>query len=515
MKTVAAIAALIAATGFGGAKGWNFAANFPEGGHPLRALWTVKQTFSVPEDGGVAFDFCCTNPELFSHITFSAVRDGLSLPAPVCAADLRPCETQRIYLTRRDFDLKDLKRDGKLPDGKVADWSGFETLRISAWRIAAMPANVKVHIANIAEFHGAPPYARIPPPNAKSLVTSKEGERRFISCHRPYGVDEKSDWEKTARRMKACGFTDVIPLMGRPGGVYYRSSVLPVAEYVAQHGDQLEACLKACRKYGLKCHPCKVSFNLGRDCPKELSERMSKEGRLLVSADGRELQRWLCTTHPENIREKVAAFVELAGKGVDGVRLDFIRYFGTDTCFCPRCKALFEAKAGVGEGWVRKLKGDPALLAKWDEFRCGNITAVVKAISDEVRKSHPGVEVSSAAFMGDRAVNIARVAQDWQTWLEKGYVDYVSPMTYTRSKNEYLAMLARIRKGVDDRRCYPYIGPSTWPWIDNRVKRERLREQINAVREAGFTGFSVFEFSEYSSKLCESVLGKQGFSSCK
>ena len=507
-KIVFAAVMCVAAMGFAGAKGWNFAAKFPEGGHPLRALWTVKQTFSVPEDGGIAFDLSCTNPELFSHITISAVRGDLALPAMVGAADLRPCETQRIYLTRRDFELKDLKRDGKLPSGKVDDWSGFEMLRISAWRIASMPANVKVHVANIAEFHGAPPYPRIPPPNAKSLVAPKEGERRFISCHRPYGADEKSDWEKTARRMKACGFTDVRPLMGRPGGVYYRSSVLPVAEYVAQHGDQLEACLKACRKYGLRCHPCKVSFNLGRDCPKELSDRMSQAGRLLVSTDGKELRRWLCPTHPENIREEVEAFVELAGKGVDGVGLDFIRYFGTDTCFCPRCKALFEAKAGVGEGWVRKLKGDPALLAKWDEFRSDNITAVVKAISEQVRKAHPGVEIAAAVFTGDRAVNIARVAQDWQTWLEKGYVNYVSPMTYTRSKNGYLALLARIRKGIDDRRCYPYIGPSVWPWIDRPVKRERLREQINAVREAGFPGFAVFEFSEYSSKVCESVLGK-------
>ena len=495
----------------GGTNGWDFAAAFPAGGHPLRALWTVKQGFDVPEDGGIAFDLSCTNPELFSHITFTAIRGDLAVPAMVGAADLRPCETQRIYLTRRDFTLKDLVKDGKLPDGKLDDWSGFESLRISAWRIAAKPADVKVHIANMAEFHGPPPVPLVPPPSAKALVPPREGERRFISCHRPYGVDEKSGWDKTARRMKACGFTDVLPLMGRPGGVYYRSSVLPVVDYVTQHGDQLEACLKACRQYGLKCHPCKVSFNLGRDCPKELSERMGKEGRLMVTADGRDLKRWLCPTHPDNIREEVEAFVELAGKGVDGVRLDFIRYFGTDTCFCPRCRALFEARTGAGDGWVKKLKGDPALLEKWDAFRCGNITAVVKAISEKVRALHPGVEISAAVFTGDRPVNIARVGQDWQDWLAKGYVDHVSPMTYTRSRNSYLVMLERNRAGIDAGRCYPYIGPSVWPWIDRSVKPARLREQVNAVREAGcYPGFAVFEFSEYSSKLCEKVFGKSG-----
>lgn len=509
MRKCLVIVALIAAECCAGTDGWDFSCSMPEGGHPLRALWTVRQGFDVPEDGGVALDFSCSHPRLFSHITFAATRGNLSVPAMVETADLKPCETQRIYLTRRDFALKDLIRDGKLPGGKLDDWSGFESLRISAWRIAAMPADVKVHLANIETFHGKPPVPRIPPPDAASLLPPKGGERRFISCHRPYGVDEKSGWEKTARRMKACGFTDVLPLMGRPGGVYYRSQVLPVVDYVTQHGDQLEACLKACRKHGLKCHPCKVSFNLGRDCPKELSERMSRAGRLLVTAEGKELRRWLCPTHPENIRDEVEAFAELAGKGVDGIRLDFIRYFGTDTCFCPRCRALFEAKSGAGEGWVKALKGDPALLQKWDAFRCGNITAIVKAISERVRKLHPGVEISAAVFMGEREVNRARVGQDWQDWLERGYVDHVSPMTYTRSKNTYLEMLARNRAGVDAGRCYPYIGPSTWPWIDNPVKPERLREQINAVRAEGFPGFSVFEFSEYSSKLCERVFIKK------
>ena len=43
MKKIVFVAVMcVAATGFAGAKGWNFAAKFPEGGHPLRALWTVK-----------------------------------------------------------------------------------------------------------------------------------------------------------------------------------------------------------------------------------------------------------------------------------------------------------------------------------------------------------------------------------------------------------------------------------------------------------------------------------------
>ena len=505
MKAYLAIAALIAAQCCAGASGWNLAAKFPEGGHPLRARWTVKHQFDIPEDGGIAFDFSCSHPRLFSHITFAAVRGNISVPAMVEAADLKPCETQRIYLTRRDFALKDLIRDGKLPDGKMTDWSGFDAMRISAWRIASMPADVKVHIANITAFQGLSPVPVVLPPAAKALVPPRCKERRFISCHRAYGVDEKSGWAKTARRMKACGFTDVLANMGRPSRVYYKSQVLPVADYVSQHGDQLEAGLKACRKYGLRFHACKVSFNLGRDCPKEYSDRMAKAGRLLVTAEGKELQRWLCPTHPENIREEVEALAELSGKGVDGIRLDFVRYFGADTCFCPRCRAMFEAKTGASEGWVKSLKGNPELLKKWDAFRCDNITAVVKAISARVRKLHPEVEISAAVFMGERALNRVSVGQDWQDWLEKGYVDHVSPMTYTRSKNTYLEMLSRVKAHADVGKCYPYIGPSTWPWIDNPVKPARIIEQVNAVREDGFPGFSVFEFSEYSSKLCEKV----------
>ena len=170
MKAYLAIVVLVAAECCAGASGWNFAAKFPEGGHPLRARWTVKHQFDIPEDGGISFDFSCSHPRLFSHITFSAARGDLSVPAMVEAADLKPCVTQRIYLTRREFVLKDLIRDGKLPGGKMTDWSGFDMMRISAWRIASMPADVKVHIANITAFQGPSPVPVVLPPAAKALI---------------------------------------------------------------------------------------------------------------------------------------------------------------------------------------------------------------------------------------------------------------------------------------------------------------------------------------------------------
>ena len=58
--------------------------------------------------------------------------------------------------------------------------------------------------------------------------------------------------------------------------------MMPVAPDVREKGDQIAACLAACKKYGIQCHVWKVNWNMGWRTPKEFLDRMKQEGRTQV-----------------------------------------------------------------------------------------------------------------------------------------------------------------------------------------------------------------------------------------
>jgi hypothetical protein len=73
--------------------------------------------------------------------------------------------------------------------------------------------------------------------------------------------------------------------------------------------------------------------------------------------------------------------IELASKKPHGIHFDYIRYRGSDVCFCDGCKERFAKFAGKEitnwPGDVHGKKAVPELENAWREFRISNITYVV------------------------------------------------------------------------------------------------------------------------------------------
>ena len=516
------LAILLAAGSFGGAMGasrpaggiaetdcWRFTKSMPAGGLPQRARWDVDHRFDVPEKGGIAFDFSCSNIEACQRFTFHARRGGLWVPLKI-EPEVASGETQHVFAARRDWSLKDLS------GGKLDDWNGFDGFRLSAWRAMGEAFDLECTISNFAVVTGhvekllSPAVVKKPPP--------RPGERRLAWCHRAWGMSEKTTWDGTIRNLKKCGFTDVVPNMCRPGGAYYSSKVLPVMPYVAEHGDQLEACLAACRKYGVKCHVWKVCWNVGKQSFKHVEgfvEKMRAEGRLGVTDGGKELN-WLCPSHPANRQAEIDSMLELAAKGVDGIHFDFIRYNWMDVCFCARCKAEFEKRFGGPVDWGTVMKFDLDaegldIRRKWTDFRCENITVVVREVSKRVRKEYPSVEISAAVFAVTGEPTRTSVAQDWGLWCREKYVDFVCPMDYIDSLSLYRRTIERQKAYAAGVKCYPGIGISVMkvaPRGNINAKAVRAADQVAALREAGFGGFTVFDYTPPTAKVLDVLFGR-------
>lgn len=486
-----ACAAVLSVASFAAEKNsWHFSKDISAGGVPQRARWDVDHKFDIPETGHVTFDFTCSNIEPCLHFTLHA-RKGSNWISYSFTPDIVSGEKKQIVITRKDWNLKEL------PNGKLDDWKGFDGLRFSIWRAVDKAFSVKCSLENFT-VHAEP--APVVPKRIAAKLPPRANERRLAWCHRAWGMSDKASWDYTIRKLKQSGFTDVIPNMCRPGGAYYESNVLPVMPYVKEHGDQLEACLKACRKYGVKCHVWKVNWNIGKSHGhvKGFVEKMRKAGRLAVDSAGKDT-RWLCPSHPDNRRTEVDAMLELAAKGVDGIHFDFIRYQWMNMCYCNVCKNAFEEKYGKVPSWPKSviLDGDSRSISdlqkKYVQFRCDNITAVVREVSEKVRREYPNVTISAAVLKRGGENDRVSMAQDWGLWCREKYLDFVCPMSYETSLPFFRRCIERAQKNAAGVKCYPGIGYSVMkPRGD---KPAMLAEQVQAVRDAGFDGFTVFEYT--------------------
>ncbi|KPJ77732.1 MAG: hypothetical protein AMS14_00455 [Planctomycetes bacterium DG_20] len=319
----------------------------------------------------------------------------------------------------------------------------------------------------------------------------RPNEHRAFWCHSAFGPAGMA-WDEAIRILAENGFTAILPNMLWGGVAFYESDVLPVAPDVKEKGDQIAACLAACRKHGVECHVWKVNWNMGWRAPRDFMERMKNDGRTQVGFDGKAEGRWLCPSHPENQRLEIESMVEVATKyQVHGVHFDYIRYPGREHCFCAGCRERFEKAVGRKvENWPRDVRRDADLERQWLDFRRAQITGVVEAVAQRLRKERPKCKISAAVFRNWPA-DRDNVGQDWKVWCDRGLLDFVCPMDYTPHDLEFESKVEEQIKWAGKVPCYPGIGLSVWP---KKCNIHRLIDQIAITREHQTGGFTIFEY---------------------
>lgn len=333
--------------------------------------------------------------------------------------------------------------------------------------------------------------------------TPLAGEFRAFWCHSAFGV-QGLGWDQAIQRLAENGFTAILPNMLWGGAAYYDSAVLPVAAEARERGDQIRQCLAACKRYGVQVHVWKVNWNLGSAAPKEFVERLRREGRLQASSAGKE-ERWLCPSHPQNQQLEIASLVEVARQyDVDGIHFDYIRYPDADHCFCAGCKERFARFSGAElKQWPEKVRREGSLRRQWLEWRRSHITAVVRAVSEQARAARPAIKISAAVFRNwpsDRD----SVGQDWKTWCDQGYLDFVCPMNYTPNNRQFENMVRAQLEWAGNIPCYPGIGVSA---SSSRFGPDRAVEQILLTRKHRTGGFVIFN---YGVRECQDLLPMLG-----
>lgn len=299
------------------------------------------------------------------------------------------------------------------------------------------------------------------------------GEHRAFWCHSALGLGGGRDWDSSIRFLKDNGFNCIHPNLLWGDRAFFNSSVLSVDPSVAKKGDQLEACLAACRRHGVECHVWKVCWRCWHGVTEDFLSAMRREGRLQANRKGEE-QQALCPSDPRNQAMEVAAMLEIAKKGVDGIHFDYIRQQDHNSCYCEGCK---RRQAASGLDWVG--------------FRAECISKVVRETAERVRREAPGVKISAAVF-GDIASARDEYGQDWVRWCREGWLDFVCPMDYKQTTEEYVTYVRAQRKAIGDFPMYPGIGLSCF--ADPEMDLGETARQIDALRRLGEKGYTIFDF---------------------
>ncbi|NLF92527.1 MAG: family 10 glycosylhydrolase, partial [Oligosphaeraceae bacterium] len=319
---------------------------------------------------------------------------------------------------------------------------------------------------------------------------SRDGELRGVWLHSPYGIADWG-WDKTVRVLAENGFNAIFPNLLWGYVADYPSAVLPQHPSLGEGRDKrdlLQECLDACRKYHVEMHVWKVNWFMGHRTPPALREAMQKAGRTQVTVDGQQTL-FLAPHLEENFRLELESMLEIVQRyPVDGLHFDYIRYPDGNCDFSDSARAAFEASLGAKvERWPQDCLQNGRLYSEYTLWRQENITRLVREVSQQAKALRPEIKISAAVYGNWESARFA-IAQDALSWVEDRLLDFVCPMNYESSAQEFSYYLQEQARLVQNRLpIYPGIG------IHLLEDPAAAAEQIQLARQLGADGFVCFQ----------------------
>ncbi len=191
-------------------------------------------------------------------------------------------------------------------------------------------------------------------------------------------------------------------------------------------------------------------------------------------------------------------YSELLNKyDIKGLQLDYIRYpvnhdendsIGFDDYSRAQVKEIYKfdlmdiTKEGNREEW-----------AKFSEWKQNNVTNFVERISRRMKEVNSNVQISTSVF-GNPTEAIDLKNQNWPEWIEKGYLDFISPMAYLDFPDAVKDEVENMVDNYGQVNNYAGISP-----MYHKLPPVESVKQVMAVREAGARGVVFFDSKDLSS----------------
>lgn len=311
-------------------------------------------------------------------------------------------------------------------------------------------------------------------------------------------------WGAAAEKLRQYGFNAVFPFFATGGVAYYDSAFLPHYEDFPSFGDQIKTCIEACKPKGIGMHVRKLNWFLYH-APKSFIDEMRTQKRTQVDVNGNSVD-WLCPSNPLNRELEKNVMLEIINNyDIDGIHYDFIRYPDESCCYCDGCRERFQGDTGITVAFWPLDCFSGVYKDTYRNWRCDQITRLVREMKEAVGKSKKNIKISAAVFPSYPSCKTV-VAQDWAMWIEKGYLDFVCPMDYTNSASAFRSYVERQTGYVNGKiPLCPGVGLSSGA---SQLSPDGVIAQILIARELGAAGFVIFSYSDYFTDTILPILRK-------
>lgn len=195
-------------------------------------------------------------------------------------------------------------------------------------------------------------------------------------------------------------------------------------------------------------------------------------------------QVWLNPLHPEVQQFILNLIVEVVSKyDVAGIQLD--DHFGlpVELGYDPFTVRLYQ------QSHQGKSPPNDPLNAEWMRWRADKITDFMQRLFKAVKAVKPDAIVSLSP--NSQSFAYRYYLQDWQTWVQRGWVEELVLQVYRDDLSSFLAQLSQPAVQSARRRIPVSVGILSGLWR-HPVTISQIQRQVKEVRDRGFAGVSFF-----------------------
>jgi uncharacterized lipoprotein YddW (UPF0748 family) len=307
----------------------------------------------------------------------------------------------------------------------------------------------------------------------------------------------------TLDRLKEANFNVIFPET-----IYEGSVIYPPAEgslfqqYSEFRGwDPLRVMVEEGHKRGLEVHVWVHVFFVGftesplvKAHPDWLA--LNRKGSYASSLE--KGYHFFCPANEEARKALLREYVRLIRTySLDGFQLDYIRYpssepYAEGYCYCTNCRTKFFNLFGRDLATIDPEK-DRELWQKWSQIQEETITTFVREVRERFKQVRPTLKLSADIF-GDLDSARKSKFQNWAQWAQEGLIDFVCPMAYSSETAYVKDQTVAVRRVLGQTPAVIGIAPFLG------LPAARIVEQIDAVRQSGANGVSLFSLESLNAE---------------
>jgi uncharacterized lipoprotein YddW (UPF0748 family) len=348
------------------------------------------------------------------------------------------------------------------------------------------------------------------PTAAAAAAATKTPGKIGVYCNLREESTSPKQLRKTMQDMKAAGIDFILPYTkGTSGDVNWDSKVAPPE--LVKNREHIGQIVREAHRAGLKVYPVFCVATEGGDT--RTNAVLEKNPSWAFVLNGVRVG-YIDPGNAAARKYELDLITELVSKyDVDGLSLDYMRcpnrvgytesgrieFLKRHAVDLAEVTSATRVALGTEGGRAAATTTTTAAVAirqhpiwpEWREWRRKQLNEFMGEIRTAVDKARPGLPISSYCWGAHTYAGNFETCQDWKTWIEKGWLDWINPSGYRYTDEAFREAAKLNRENVP--KGFPYyitIGVKTSHGTLPDV--ETLRRQMEMSKQAGADGVIFF-----------------------